>query len=60
VLGAHAPDERGERIDDAALDARIDAELTLGAHAKAVAERLSAWSGRPKRAVYERVLRRKR
>jgi 16S rRNA (cytidine1402-2'-O)-methyltransferase len=59
VLGAHAPDERAARVDDAALDVRIDTELAAGTHAKAIAERLSAWSGRPKREVYERVLRRK-
>jgi 16S rRNA (cytidine1402-2'-O)-methyltransferase len=59
VLGAHAPEDRAEQIDDGALDARIDAELAAGGRAKGIAERLSAWSGRPKRAVYERVLARK-
>jgi 16S rRNA (cytidine1402-2'-O)-methyltransferase len=48
-----------ERPDDAALDARIDEELGRGGHAKTVAERLAAWSGRPKRDVYERVILRK-
>jgi len=60
VLGAHAPEAREARVDDAALDARIDDELSRGAHAKATAERLAAWSGRGKREVYERVLARKR
>jgi 16S rRNA (cytidine1402-2'-O)-methyltransferase len=59
VLGAHAPEDRTVQIDDAALDARIDAELAAGGHAKGIAERLSAWSGRPKRAMYARVLVRK-
>jgi len=59
VLGAHEPGAREEAIDDAALDARIDAELAAGAHAKTVAERLAAWSGRGKRDVYERVVLRK-
>jgi 16S rRNA (cytidine1402-2'-O)-methyltransferase len=60
VLGPHAPSAREEAIDDAALDARIDAELAAGGHAKTVAERLAAWSGRSKRDVYERVVARKR
>jgi 16S rRNA (cytidine1402-2'-O)-methyltransferase len=60
VLGAHAPDAREAAVDDASLDARIDAELARGLHAKTVAERLAAWSGRPRREVYERVVARKR
>jgi 16S rRNA (cytidine1402-2'-O)-methyltransferase len=60
VLGAHCPDAREAAIDDAALDARIDADLARGLHAKTVAERLAAWCGRPKREVYERVVARKR
>jgi 16S rRNA (cytidine1402-2'-O)-methyltransferase len=59
VLGAWSPAEHAAAIDDAALDARIDAELREGGHAKAIAERLAAWSGRARRDVYERVLRRK-
>lgn len=60
VLGAWQPEAREATIDDAALDARIDHELALGTHSKTIAERLAAWSGRPKREVYERVVRRKR
>jgi 16S rRNA (cytidine1402-2'-O)-methyltransferase len=60
VLGAHDPDARGGLVDDAALEARIDEELGKGLHAKTIAERLAAWSGRPKRDVYERVVARKR
>ena len=61
VLGAHAPDERAAAVTDDALDARIDTELAAGTHhVKTIAERLAAWSGRPKRDVYERVLSRKR
>ncbi len=60
VLGPHAPSAREATVDDAALDARIDAELGAGGHAKTIAERLAAWSGRPKRDVYERVVARKR
>jgi 16S rRNA (cytidine1402-2'-O)-methyltransferase len=56
VLGAHAPDARAERVDDAALKARIVEELARGAHARTVAAKLAAWSGRPKREIYERVL----
>jgi 16S rRNA (cytidine1402-2'-O)-methyltransferase len=60
VLGPHAPDERAARVDDAALDARIDEGLARGEHARTVAERLAAWSGRAKREVYERVVARKK
>jgi 16S rRNA (cytidine1402-2'-O)-methyltransferase len=59
VLGPHAPSAREEKVDDAALDARIDEALARGDHAKSIAERLAAWSGRPKRALYERVVARK-
>ena len=59
VLGAFSPEARVESVDDAALDARIDAELAAGIHSKTISERLSAWSGRPRREVYERVIRRK-
>jgi 16S rRNA (cytidine1402-2'-O)-methyltransferase len=60
VLGPHLPQEREEQVDDAALDARIDEALARGEHARSAAERLAAWSGRPKRVVYERVVQRKR
>jgi 16S rRNA (cytidine1402-2'-O)-methyltransferase len=59
VLGAWSPETRESVVDDAALDARIDAELEAGTHSKTIAERLAAWSGRPKREIYERVVRRK-
>ena len=59
VLGAHSPADRSGRVDDAALDARIDEALARGDHARTVAERLAAWSGRPRREVYERVVERK-
>ena len=45
--------------DDDQVDARIDEELAKEGHAKTIAERVSAWSGRPRREVYERVVRRK-
>jgi 16S rRNA (cytidine1402-2'-O)-methyltransferase len=60
VLGAHAPEDREVRVNDAALDARIDEALERGEHAKAAAERLAAWSGRAKREVYQRVVARKK
>jgi 16S rRNA (cytidine1402-2'-O)-methyltransferase len=60
VLGPWAPEEREATVDDTALDARIDRELAAGIHSKTIAERLAAWSGRPKREVYERVVSRKR
>jgi 16S rRNA (cytidine1402-2'-O)-methyltransferase len=59
VLGPHSPESREVAIDDAALDARIDESLAHGEHARTIADKLAAWSGRPKRMVYERVVTRK-
>ena len=59
VLGGWTPDMRSEVIDDVAIDARIDRELEGGTHAKAVADVVAAWCGRPRREIYERVVRRK-
>ena len=59
VLGGWSPEAHGEQIDDAAIDARIDRELETGTHAKTVADVVAAWSGRPRRVIYERVVRRK-
>ena len=59
VLGGWSPDMRSEEIGDDAIDARIDRELEGGTHAKTVADVVAAWSGRPRRAIYERVVRRK-
>jgi 16S rRNA (cytidine1402-2'-O)-methyltransferase len=59
VLGGWSPDMRTEQIDDAAIDARIDRELDGGTHAKTVADVVAAWAGRPRREIYERVVRRK-
>jgi 16S rRNA (cytidine1402-2'-O)-methyltransferase len=59
VLAPHAPADRNVRIDDAALDARIDEALARGDHARSTADRLAAWSGRSRREVYERVVERK-
>jgi 16S rRNA (cytidine1402-2'-O)-methyltransferase len=59
VLGGWSPETRGDAIDDEAIDARIDRELDAGTHGKTVADVVAAWSGRPRREVYERVVRRK-
>jgi 16S rRNA (cytidine1402-2'-O)-methyltransferase len=44
-------------VTDAELDARIAQELKGGFGAKHTAEIVAAWSGRPKRLVYERIVR---
>jgi 16S rRNA (cytidine1402-2'-O)-methyltransferase len=59
VLGPYKPEEREARVDDASLDGRIDEALARGEHARGIAERLAAWSGRSRRDVYSRVLERK-
>ncbi|MCL2725768.1 MAG: 16S rRNA (cytidine(1402)-2'-O)-methyltransferase [Polyangiaceae bacterium] len=59
VLGSFSPKAHAESIDDADIDARIDQELDRDTHAKTIAERIAAWSGRPKREIYERVVRKK-
>jgi 16S rRNA (cytidine1402-2'-O)-methyltransferase len=60
VLGVHTPEDRRADVDDAAVDRRIDEALALGEHARSVAERLAAWSGRSKRDVYLRLIERKK
>jgi 16S rRNA (cytidine1402-2'-O)-methyltransferase len=60
VLGEWVPENREGEITDAVIDAKIDEELDHGMHAKTIAEKLAAMSGRPKREVYARVLERKR
>jgi 16S rRNA (cytidine1402-2'-O)-methyltransferase len=60
VLAAHAPEDRTARIDDAAIDARIDEALARREHARSTADRIAAWSGRPRREIYERIVGRKR
>jgi len=58
VLGPWKREENAAP-DDGAVDARIDEELAKGTHTRTVAERVAAWSGRPKRDVYARVIERK-
>jgi 16S rRNA (cytidine1402-2'-O)-methyltransferase len=60
VLGNWTPENREGEITLVAIDAKIDTELDGGFHAKTIAEKIAAWSGRPKREVYARVLERKR
>jgi 16S rRNA (cytidine1402-2'-O)-methyltransferase len=59
VLGPSAQAGAEEPLGDAEIDARIDEELGKGGRVKEVAERVAAWSGRPRRAIYDRVLGRK-
>lgn len=56
VLGEYEPASRAEVVTDDAIDQRISEALESGHHAKGIAERIAAWSGRPKRAIYERVI----
>lgn len=59
VLAPWDAEARREVVTDEALDARIDALYTQGERAKRISELLAAWSGRPKRELYERVVSRK-
>jgi 16S rRNA (cytidine1402-2'-O)-methyltransferase len=57
-----APDEeagKSREVTDEEIDGRIDADLALGHPVKTVAQRVAAWSGRPRREIYERAVRRK-
>lgn len=58
VLGAQ--DIAEVSVSDADLDARIAKELESGFGAKHTSEIVAAWSGRPKREVYERIIRKKK
>jgi len=51
--GAHAP------VSEAQIDERIDQELARGESSKNTAQRVSAWSGRSRKEIYQRVLLRK-
>ncbi len=59
VLGPYADESDAVGIDDATLDARIDAELAAGTHPKTIADKLAAWAERPRRELYARVVSRK-
>jgi 16S rRNA (cytidine1402-2'-O)-methyltransferase len=59
VLGPDSAARADESVTDEELDRRIDDEIARGTPSKSIAERLSAWSGRPRRDVYERVVRRR-
>jgi 16S rRNA (cytidine1402-2'-O)-methyltransferase len=56
VLGPDAEAGATAKAGDEEIDLRIDAELAKGQSAKAVAQRVAAWSGRPRREIYERVV----
>jgi 16S rRNA (cytidine1402-2'-O)-methyltransferase len=59
VLAPWEPRAREAAIGDEAIDARIDELFVKGERAKRISELLAAWSGRPKRELYERVVGRK-
>ena len=48
---------RGSDVSDEEIDARIERELALSIHTKTVAAIVSAWSGRSRRDVYARIVR---
>jgi len=56
VLGPDSGAGAGANVDDAQVDARIEKELARDPSAKTVAQRVAAWSGRPRREIYERVV----
>ncbi len=58
ALGPWDPSDR-DGVDDAAIDRRIDEELAQGRHPRTLADLLAAFSGRTKREMYERIVRRK-
>jgi 16S rRNA (cytidine1402-2'-O)-methyltransferase len=58
VLGPWEP-AQADAPGDEQIDQRIDEQLAQGGHTRTVAERVAAWSGRPKREIYARVLERK-
>jgi 16S rRNA (cytidine1402-2'-O)-methyltransferase len=59
VLGV-APEREDAAIDDAAIDARIDAELAAGRSTREAADVVAAWCGRPRREMYARVVGRRK
>ena len=59
VLGPDPEAGAAAKIDDDSVDLRIDTELARGLGAKAVAQRVAAWSGRSRREIYERVVSRR-
>jgi 16S rRNA (cytidine1402-2'-O)-methyltransferase len=59
VLGPDAEAGKPRLAGEEEIDARIDADLSLGHPVKTVAQRVAAWSGRSRREIYERAVRRK-
>jgi 16S rRNA (cytidine1402-2'-O)-methyltransferase len=59
VIGPDAAAGAAEGVTDDEIDRRIDEEIGGGDPSKSIAERLAAWSGRPRRDIYERVVRRR-
>jgi 16S rRNA (cytidine1402-2'-O)-methyltransferase len=56
VLGPFSRSASEHVITDEEVAARIARELEAGGHAKAIADRIAAWSGLPRRDVYARVV----
>jgi len=52
--------ENRRELSEEEIDQKIDEELATGAHTRKVAEKVAAWSGKPRREIYARVLDRKK
>ncbi len=50
AAGSHAP------VGDAEIDERIDQELARGESSKNAAQRISAWAGRSRKEIYQRII----
>lgn len=59
VLGPDSAAGSRAPVGDEEIDQRIDQELAQGESSKNTAQRISAWSGRSRKEIYQRVLLRK-
>lgn len=59
VLGPYSSALKTATLSDEAIEARIEQEIATGAASKAIAVRVSAWSGRARNEIYSKVVDRK-